>query len=80
MHIDFQQTPAARDAELAAIRTFLVKHVDAREGGALYCQGQPGTGKTLCMRHVLGTLEERVASNMSLPTVVFINCLDLERG
>ncbi len=51
-------TPAnifCREKELAAIEDFLRPLIEKEKPGSMYVCGNPGTGKTACVTHILST-------------------------
>ncbi|CAH0392794.1 unnamed protein product [Bemisia tabaci] len=58
-----------RDKELNEMRSFLESHLENETSGAMYVSGQPGTGKTACLTHLL--TEEKIKSNFK---IVSVNC------
>ncbi|CAD7087327.1 unnamed protein product [Hermetia illucens] len=58
-----------REAEIQELRSFFLSHLESGTSGSLYVSGQPGTGKTACLTHILRS--EEISSNF---TKVYINC------
>ncbi len=53
LHTAVPERLLSREAERAAIVSFLEKHVVAEKPSSLYISGAPGTGKTACLNCVL---------------------------
>uniref|UniRef100_A0A673JCG4 Cell division control protein n=1 Tax=Sinocyclocheilus rhinocerous TaxID=307959 RepID=A0A673JCG4_9TELE len=73
LHTAVPERLLSREAERAAIVSFLENHVVAEKPSSLYISGAPGTGKTACLNCVL---QERKALLKGVQTVV-INCMNL---
>ncbi|XP_056324749.1 cell division control protein 6 homolog [Danio aesculapii] len=73
LHTAVPERLLSREAERAAIVSFLENHVVAEKPSSLYISGAPGTGKTACLNCVL---QEQKALLKGIQTVV-INCMNL---
>ncbi|XDV51841.1 hypothetical protein PO909_020647 [Leuciscus waleckii] len=73
LHTAVPERLLAREAERAAIVSFLENHVVAEKPSSLYISGAPGTGKTACLNCVL---QEQKALLKGVQTVL-INCMNL---
>ncbi|XP_050977939.1 cell division control protein 6 homolog [Labeo rohita] len=73
LHTAVPERLLSREAERAAIVSFLENHVVAEKPSSLYISGAPGTGKTACLNCVL---QEQKALLKGVQTVV-INCMNL---
>ncbi len=60
LHTAVPERLLSREAERAAIVSFLENHVVADKPSSLYISGAPGTGKTACLNCVLQ--EQKVSS------------------
>ena len=60
-----------RDEELREISSYLDTHLKTNKATGLYISGAPGTGKTLCVTHVVTRLQCKYDF-----TFVNINCMD----
>lgn len=61
LHTAVPERLLSREAERAAIVSFLENHVVAEKPSSLYISGAPGTGKTACLNCVLQ--EQKVKSD-----------------
>lgn len=43
----------SREKEIEWLENFLTEHADNETSASLYISGQPGTGKTACLSHIL---------------------------
>ncbi|XP_040041444.2 cell division control protein 6 homolog [Gasterosteus aculeatus] len=73
LHTAAPERLLSREAERAAIRSFLEEKALRRRAGSLYISGAPGTGKTACFTCVLQEMKDQLAS---LQTVL-VNCMSL---
>ncbi|KTF78358.1 hypothetical protein cypCar_00035349 [Cyprinus carpio] len=73
LHTAVPERLLSREAERAAIVSFLENHVVAEKPSSLYISGAPGTGKTACLNCVL---QEQKALLKGVQTVL-INCMNL---
>lgn len=73
LHTAVPERLLSREAERAAIVSFLENHVVKAKPSSLYISGAPGTGKTACLNCVL---QEQKALLKGVQTVV-INCMNL---
>ncbi|KAL6111126.1 cdc6 [Pungitius sinensis] len=73
LHTAAPERLLSREAERAAIRSFLEEKALRRLPGSLYISGAPGTGKTACLSCVLHEMKAELAS---LQTVL-VNCMSL---
>uniref|UniRef100_A0A8C1JU09 Cell division control protein n=1 Tax=Cyprinus carpio TaxID=7962 RepID=A0A8C1JU09_CYPCA len=73
LHTAVPERLLSREAERAAIVSFLENHVVAGKPSSLYISGAPGTGKTACLNCVL---QEQKALLKGVQTVL-INCMNL---
>ena len=55
LHTSAPKTINCRDKELGEIGDFFQKHINSKKSGSMYISGQPGTGKTACVNHILTT-------------------------
>uniref|UniRef100_A0A8C1YNB9 Cell division control protein n=1 Tax=Cyprinus carpio TaxID=7962 RepID=A0A8C1YNB9_CYPCA len=70
LHTAVPERLLSREAERAAIVSFLENHVVSEKPSSLYISGAPGTGKTACLNCVLQEQKVRVQT-------VLINCMNL---
>uniref|UniRef100_A0A671P180 Cell division control protein n=1 Tax=Sinocyclocheilus anshuiensis TaxID=1608454 RepID=A0A671P180_9TELE len=73
LHTAVPERLLSREAERAAIVSFLENHVVVEKPSSLYISGAPGTGKTACLNCIL---QEQKALLKGVQTVV-INCMNL---
>ena len=59
LHNSIPSTLLCRDEKLASLSAFLQTSITARQPGALYVSGAPGTGKTACLTHTMEDLKVR---------------------
>lgn len=43
----------SRENEIDMLKTFLIEHLQKEESSSIYISGQPGTGKTASLSHIL---------------------------
>ncbi|XP_068451706.1 cell division control protein 6 homolog [Clinocottus analis] len=73
LHTAVPERLLSRDAERAAIRSFLEDKALRRRPGSLYISGAPGTGKTACLTRVLQDMKAELAPVRT----VLVNCMSL---
>ncbi|XP_061687139.1 cell division control protein 6 homolog [Syngnathoides biaculeatus] len=73
LHTAVPERLLSREAERAAIRTFLEENAVRRRPGSLYISGAPGTGKTACLNCVLRDMKEELSQVQTL----VVNCMSL---
>ncbi|XP_061536388.1 cell division control protein 6 homolog [Phycodurus eques] len=73
LHTAVPERLLSREAERAAIRTFLEENAVRRRPGSLYISGAPGTGKTACLNCVLRDMKEELSHVQTL----VVNCMSL---
>ncbi|CAL8274237.1 unnamed protein product [Gadus morhua 'NCC'] len=73
LHTAVPERLVSRDAERAAIRSFLEERALGSTPASLYISGAPGTGKTACFHRVLADMKEALNE---VQTVV-LNCMTL---
>ncbi|XP_077462333.1 cell division control protein 6 homolog isoform X2 [Stigmatopora argus] len=73
LHTAVPERLLSREAEDAAIRTFLREKAVQRQPGSLYISGPPGTGKTACLNCVLRDMKEELSHVQTL----VVNCMTL---
>lgn len=71
LHNSIPSTLLCRDEELASLSTFLQTSITARQPGALYISGAPGTGKTACLSH---TMENSGVCTQWISEISFLSC------
>lgn len=71
LHNSIPSTLLCRDEELASLSTFLQTSITARQPGALYISGAPGTGKTACLSH---TMENSGVCTQWISEILFLSC------
>lgn len=64
LHTAVPERLLSREAERAAIVSFLENHVVAGKPSSLYISGAPGTGKTACLNCVLQEQKVSLRGNM----------------
>ena len=63
LHNSIPSILLCRDEELASLSAFLQTSITARQPGALYVSGAPGTGKTACLTHSMDNLRVHTQSS-----------------
>ena len=71
LHNSIPSTLLCRDEELASLSTFLQTSITARQPGALYISGAPGTGKTACLSR---TMENSGVCTQWISKISFLSC------
>ena len=76
-HSSIPSNLLCRDEELTTLSDFLQTSITARQPGALYISGAPGTGKTACLSHIMTTSEVQfLCCDVRIPACIPLFWLD----
>lgn len=65
--------PLCRDADLRVMATFLSEIFRAGQARNLFIHGKPGTGKTVCIRHLLNEVNRHATETNTKVTTAYVN-------